>query len=84
MYSQKVWYHFVSERGGDALVSLSWTMGSKDQTSEKLLVNYRNLVVNFPIRKNVLNEAGNIITDLLHKEIETQNRCSLMIQHLSM
>ena len=63
MCSQKVWYYFVSERG-DALVSLSWTMGSDIREAPCKLQKPGQL----PNEEQVLNEAGHIINDLLHKE----------------
>ena len=59
-------------KGGDMLVSLSWALRRADNNSgleSKSLYKFKTRKSNDTVVSSVLTEAGNIINDLIHKEI---------------
>jgi hypothetical protein len=68
MYSQKVWHYAVLERG-DALVSLSWAMGRQRLDGREVPCKPQKPGCQVPNEEQDLNEAGHVVNDLLHKDI---------------
>jgi len=67
MYPYEVWHIFL--RGIDILISLSWALSSQ-QFSDEDSENDQNPYTSVRDNKVVLYEAGYIVNDLIHKEIE--------------